>query len=79
MGKADVLCVQEARATPELAEQHLQLLRSVELVGPATRTWVAVTCYLVIIMACATSSVASTVGLDMVVNTSLGKVRTMQN
>lgn len=63
----------------ELAEKHLQLLRSVELVGPATSTWVAVTCYLVIIMACATSHVASTVGLDTVVNTSLAKVRTMQS
>ena len=62
----------------ELAEEHLRLLRLVELSGPGTPTWVAVTAYLVLVVACATSRIASVVGLDAIVSTALAKVSRCQ-
>ena len=59
----------------ERAEKHLQLLRSMELVGPPKSVWLAVTTYLVLIIGCATSRVASAVGVDSIVSTTLAKVR----
>ena len=58
----------------ELAEKHLRLLRSVELVGPTKMIWVGVTTYLALIVACATPRVANAVGLDAVVSTTVAKV-----
>lgn len=62
----------------ERIEEHLRLLRSVELSGPATPTWIAVTAYLILIVACATSRIASAAGLDAIVSTALAKVSRCQ-
>ena len=59
----------------ELAEKHLQLLRSVELVGPPKTVWLTVTAYLVLTMGCASSRFASAVGIDTLIGTTLAKVR----
>lgn len=58
----------------ELAEEHLRLLHTVELSGPARTTWAAVTTYMVLIVAFATSRVASALGLDEIISPATAKV-----
>jgi hypothetical protein len=62
------------KAETEAAEGHLRLLREVELVGPTGAAWIAVTAYLLVGVACGTSVLSSTLGLNAVVSTTVAKV-----